>query len=152
MGPGGGTVEVQPEANSFVPFHHPEVILNGRVVASREEREGVREMTLKENAPVLGAGWLAARSSSRHSPTTKWGFSISAHSSPVYVVVPGQELFSAPAIAYLLTLIKGAETWVDNLATRPDLEQFERVRKVFQEARANQHRRLHEHGTPIHCQ
>jgi len=146
MGAGGGTVEVQAGAKSFVPFHHLEVILNGRVVASREEREGVREMTLKKNVPVPGAGWLAACCSSRHGPTTEWGFSISAHSSPVYVVVPWEELFSALAIAYLLTLVEGAETWVDNLATRPDPEQFQRVRNVFQDARANLHRRLHEHG------
>jgi hypothetical protein len=105
-------------------------------------------MSLKEKILVPGAGWLAARCSSRLGPTTKWGFNISAHTSPVYVVVPGQELFSAPAITYMLTLIDGAETWANNLATRPNPERFERVRKVFQDARANLHRRLHQHGMP----
>jgi hypothetical protein len=36
LGTGGGTVEVQAEAKSFVPFHRLEIISNGRVVASRE--------------------------------------------------------------------------------------------------------------------
>jgi hypothetical protein len=38
LGTGGGTVEVQVEAKSFVPFHRLEVVLNGKVVASREEQ------------------------------------------------------------------------------------------------------------------
>lgn len=64
----------------------------------------------------------------------------------MYLRVPGQELFSAPAVAYMLTLIEGAETWVDSLATRPDAESLARVRKVFADARERLHRRLHEHG------
>jgi len=62
------------------------------------------------------------------------------------VRVPGQELFSAPGVAYMLTLIEGAETWVENLATPPDAERLARVRKVLAEAREHLHRRLHEHG------
>jgi hypothetical protein len=59
-----------------------------------------------------------------------------AHTSPVYVQASGQELFSETAAAYMLTQIDAAQTWVDTLATRPDPEQFERVRKVFADARA----------------
>lgn len=146
LGVGGGTLEVQAEAKSFVPLHRLEVVLNGRVVASREERAGSREMMLKEKVHVPGPGWLAARCASWLGPTTAWQFEIMAHTSPVYARVPGEELFSAPAAAYLLTLIEGAETWVENLATRPDPQRFERVRKIFADARTHLHRRLHEHG------
>lgn len=146
LGAGGGTVEVNVRAESFVPFHLLEVVMNGKVVASREERAGTREMSFSEKVHVPGAAWLAARCASRLGPTTAWELGIQAHTSPVYVRVPGQELFSAPATAYMLTLIEGAEMWAENLAIRPDAERLARVRKVFQDAREQLHRRLHEHG------
>jgi hypothetical protein len=64
----------------------------------------------------------------------------------VYFKVAGQELFSEPAVAYLLTLIEGAETWVNNLATRPDPESLARVCKTLTDAREHLHQRLHAHG------
>ena len=134
------------EAKSFVPFHRLEVVLNGKLVASREDPAGTREMILSEKVRVTGPGWLAARCASKLGPTTAWSLGIQAHTSPVYLRVPGQDLFSAPAVAYMLTLIEGAETWVESLATRPDPESLARVRKVFAEARERLHRRLHEHG------
>ena len=141
------TVEVQVEAKSSVSFNHLEVISNGRVVASREDRGGTRQMTMKENVRVVGPGWLAARCSSRLANITDhWPLQVCAHTSPVYFQVPGQEPFSAPAASYMLTLIEGSLTWLENLAARPDPERFERVRKVFLDARARLHRRLHDHG------
>jgi hypothetical protein len=46
----------------------------------------------------------------------------------------------------MLTLIKGCQTFVENLATRPDPERFARVRKVYEDALVQLHRRLHAHG------
>jgi hypothetical protein len=146
LGIGGGTVEVQAEAKSFVPFHFLEVILNGKVVASREEKGGTREMALNEKVKVPGSGWLAARCASRLGPTTGWQFAITAHTSPVYLGVPGQEVFSETGAAYMLTLIEGAQTWVEHLATRPDPERFERIQKTLTDALDQLHRRLHQHG------
>ena len=62
--------------------------------------------------------------------------------------VPGRELFSPEAAAYFLKLIDGAQLYVDKLATRPDAETFARVRKVYTDARAALHQRLHQHGIP----
>jgi hypothetical protein len=64
------------------------------------------------------------------------------------VQVPERELFSPEAAAYFLNLIDGAELYVDTLATRPDPETFSRVCKVYADARAELHRRLHQHGVP----
>ncbi|PYV10869.1 MAG: hypothetical protein DMG23_06215, partial [Acidobacteria bacterium] len=148
LGTGGGTVEVHAEAKCFVPLHYLEIVWNGRVVASRQVREGAREIKLTERVQAPGAGWLAARCFSRLGPTTNWQFRVLAHTSPVYVRVPGQEVFSPKAAAYLLTLVEGAQTWVDTLATRPDPEGFERIRKTLAEAHDRLHRRLHDHGSP----
>lgn len=144
---GGGEVEVQAHATCFFPFHRLEVIFNGRVVASREDPEGRRDMILKERVRVPGAGWLAARCSSRLS-SSGHGLvrGLVAHTSPVYVVVPGQELFSPTAAAYFLTLMDGSQLWTETLATRPDPERFERIVRLFRDARGELHRRLHQHG------
>jgi hypothetical protein len=146
LGQGGGRVEVRLEARSFVPFHRVEIVLNGQVVASREAAAGTREVTLREAVPVPGPGWLAARCVSRFGPTTAWGLGVQAHTSPIYFHVPTRELFSAPAVGYMLTLVDGAETWVRTLATRSDPARMERVLAHLRAARERLHQRLHEHG------
>jgi hypothetical protein len=145
MGSNGGTVQVQVEARGFVPFHKLEVVQNGHMVASREARDGTRDLHLDEKLKIAGPAWIAARCASRHGPTTDWELGIQAHTSPVYVRVPEQELFSAPAASYMLTLVEGTQTWLDTLATRPDVERFERIQKVIEDARRHLHERLHKH-------
>lgn len=146
LGAGGGTVAVHAEVQSRVPVHKLEVIFNGRVVASREERGGTRSMTLSDEVKVTGPGWLAARCSSHLGPTTVWRYKIAAHTSPVYVQVAGQELFSAPAAAYFMKLVDFAETYVKTLAVRPDAGQYAKILELYSEAREELHRRMHRHG------
>ena len=146
LGAGGGTVGVHADVQSFVPVHKLEVIFNGRVVASREERAGTRSMTLNEGIKVPGPGWLAARCSSHFGPTTMWRYKIAAHTSPVYVAVQGQELFSPPAAAYFMKLIDFAETYVKTLAIRPDAAKYEKILGLYTQAREELHRRMHQHG------
>jgi hypothetical protein len=87
-----------------------------------------------------GPGWLAARCASIAAPSS--GFSTAAHTSPVYLSLPGQEVFSAPAAAYLLSLIEGTQLWVEDMATRPDPQRLERIRAVLNQAHERLHRRL----------
>jgi hypothetical protein len=145
LGAGGGTLEAQVQAKSFVPFHRVDVVLNGKVVASREAAAGTREMTWREKVPVPVPGWLAARCVSRQEPIP-WGLLIAAHTSPVYVRVPGQELFSPSAAAYFLKLIDGSQAWTENVATRADAPRREAIRKMFDDARAAWHKRMHAAG------
>jgi len=148
LGAGGGSLEVRAEGRSFVPFHRLEVVFNGQVVAAREEEAGTRQMVLQEKVQVPGPGWLAARCASRLGPTTAWNFAIAAHTSAVYVVVPGQELFSAAGSGYLLALVEGATAWVENLATRPGKDEYDRVRKILSDAQERLHQRLHSNAPP----
>jgi hypothetical protein len=147
LGTGGGTLEVQVQGKSFVPFHRIEVVMNGAVVASREDKAGTREMMLQDKVRVPGPCWLAARCISRLDPTF-WRMSIAAHTSPVYVRVPGQELFSPSAAAYFLALIDGTQAWVESVAVRPDPERYERIRRMLGAAREQLHKRLHQTGHP----
>jgi hypothetical protein len=148
LGAGGGTIEVIAEAQCFVPIHRLEVIFNGKVVAAHNEPAGTRAIHLREKIEIPGPGWLAARCSSKFGPVTRFHFKIAAHTSPVYVQVPGRDLFSPEAAAYFLQLIDGAQTYVETLATRPDAETFAKVRKVYTDARAKLRERMHQHGAP----
>lgn len=140
---GPASIEVIASADSSTPIHRMDIVWNGTVVASRESGAGARNITLKETIRTNGTGWLAARCASK---TVAGGIRIAAHTSPVYVVAPGQELFSRDMAVYMLTLIEGAELWASTLATRPDAERFEKVLGVFRDARASLHQRLHKHG------
>jgi hypothetical protein len=136
----GGTLEVIAEATSFVPFHRLEIVYNGKPAASREEMGGTRQMRLAEKVNVPGPGWLAARVGSRVAAAR---FGVAAHTSPVYLMSPGREVFSAPAAAYFMKLIEGTQTYVENLATRPDeKERLDRIAKVLKEAHARLHQRV----------
>ncbi len=138
-----GSIEVRAEARSAFPIHRLEIILNGRVVASRRENDGATEIVLHDTVRAEGPGWIAARCASRRATP---GYRVAAHTSPVYLTAAGTELFSAPVAAYMMTLIDGAETWVSQLATRPDPAQFRRIVQVFKDARARVHARMHQHG------
>jgi hypothetical protein len=146
LGAGGGTVEVLAQAKCFVPIHRLEIMHNGRVVAEREEKDGAREIALKEKVRVDGPGWLAARCLSKYRLIADWGFNVLAHTSPVYLQVPGQDLFSEPGAVFLMTLIEGTETWVRTLATRPDAERLMRIQSMLSEAKQRLHQRMHQHG------
>ncbi len=150
VGAAGGTVEFSVTARSSIPFHRIEVIFNGEVVASREESRGTSRVDISDRIHVAGPGWLAARcvsqlaSSSRLGsvPSRVW---ICAHTSPVYLVVPGQELFSPDVAAHLLTQIECAETYLKEIATRPESARFRESLGVFAQARKRLHDRMHEH-------
>ena len=56
LGAGGGTIEVTADAQCFVPIHRLEVIFNGKVVASKDERAGARTIHLAEKIQRARAG------------------------------------------------------------------------------------------------
>jgi hypothetical protein len=143
LGAGGGAVEVVVEATSYVPFHRLEVVYNGKVVASREDQAGTRQMKLAERVTVPGPGWLAARCGSRVASTR---FGVAAHTSPVYLTVPGRELFSAPAAAYFLKLIEGSQIYMERLAIRPEQHRHQQMLRALAEAHAKLHRRFEKRG------
>ena len=145
IGTGGGRIEVAVDMHSTIPVHRIDIIWNGKTIMTREEAAGAGTMSLRETISVSGPGWLAARCSSRF---VSVGQRVAAHTSPIYVTVPGKELFSAPVANYMLNIIEGGESWVKNLATRPDQERFARALKVYSEAREHLHRRIHQHGIP----
>ena len=135
---GGGSVEVEARATSVTPLHRIEIVANGRIVSVHEEPQGARELVLRDKVRLAGPGWIAARADSRYNPA--------AHTSPIYVRVPGQEAFSQQAAAYMLTLIEGTQSWVENVATKPDAARLQRIRAILNEAHQRLHRRMQAHS------
>lgn len=160
----GGTVEVEASAESVLPFHSLEVVMNGKVVARVEEPQGVRRLSLRERFRVERHSWIAARcagmnywQSSRH--YDGWGRSVMAHTSPVYLAVGGEWwMFDLGAANYLLTLLHGgieyirrrALQWEPKSVThhhgRADHLSF--LEEPFHEAIRAIHKRMHALGIP----
>lgn len=146
LGEEDATLAFRVEAKSSHPVNRVEIVCNGRVVASVEEPGGKLTLDLSDRLTIRGPGWLAARCLSMAPASATWPFALAAHTSPVYLTVPGKELFSAPVAGYLLKLIEGAEAWVADFATRPEEAQRRRVLSVFGAAREALEKRLNKRG------
>jgi len=142
----GGTLEMRASAQCAWPLNLLEIVVNGRVVASAESKEGAPKLSVTRKIKLTGSAWLAARCGSRHIRHTNWGEQIGAHTSPVYVVADNQELFSPSDASYMLTLIDGGLTYLDTLSVRYNEERHRKMKAVYQRAKALLHARMHAHG------
>jgi hypothetical protein len=100
---GGGTLEVQASAQCVWPLHRIEIVVNGQVVASADHKEGAPSLSVSRQVKAHGSCWIAARCASRLVRHVNWMDQIGAHTSPVYVVVDNQEIFSPSEASYMLT-------------------------------------------------
>lgn len=142
---GGGTLEMQAEASGVWPLHRLELVVNGKVVAVADAPKGRTRLTLRHRLTVPGTCWIAARCGSSLRQHHCWPMNLGAHTSPVYVTVPGSELFSPSDATYMLTLIEGGMTYLDTLSVRYDAERQQRIRAVYEKAHAELHRRMKAH-------
>ena len=58
---GPGTVEIESWAESVLPVHSLEIVLNGKVVARTDSRTATRRLELREKIRIDGHSWIAAR-------------------------------------------------------------------------------------------
>lgn len=140
---GGGTLAVEARVESVQPFSELQVVANGKVVASAKPGPDGRSCVLRTELLLPGSGWVAARCLGQGKVWHEWPVHLAAHTSPVYVVAGGQEVFSPSDATYMLTVLEGGLTWLDTLSIRADPERHRRNRRVFEDARAILHRRLH---------
>jgi len=122
------------------------IVVNGNVVARRSSAKGVRKLSIKKQVSVKGSCWIAARCSSNLMVHHCWPIHLGAHTSPVYVVAGGEELFSPSDASYMLTLIDGGLTYLDTLSVRFDAKRHRQLKAVYQKARRMLLDRMHAHG------
>ena len=139
----GGTLHVESEVTSLTgPVNRLEIVLNGKVVAQEESKQGARSLKLSAPVAVPGSGWLAARCVSESKAWSVWPQHIAAHTSAVYVRAGGADLFDNPTAEYLITTMEGGIAWLDTLATRDSPERHAAIRAVFEEAIAQVRARM----------
>jgi hypothetical protein len=143
---GGGTLGVEARAESVLPFHTLEIVVNGRPVAAETCEPGARQLTVKANLRLEGSAWLAARCVGRHTLWLGRPTLLGAHTSPVYVVAGDEVQFSPSDATFMMTMLDGGMTWLDTLSIPADSERQARIRAVFQQAREALHQRLHAAG------
>ena len=158
---GGGTVEVEALAQSVLPFHSLEIVMNGEVVDRTEEATGTKSMTLRSKVKVEKHSWIVARCAgpgySAVSHHDAWRRGIMAHTSPVYLAV-GEEwwMFDSETANYMLTLLHGGVEYIRTRSVqwnpgsvthhhgREDHLQY--LEEPFQQAIASIHKRMHALG------
>jgi hypothetical protein len=142
----GGTLEAEASVQSVQPFHELQVVMNGQVVAREIFEQGVFQARMRSKIQVDGSAWIASRCVSRHQVWHGWPINIAAHTSPVYVICDGRELFAPSDASYLLTLIDGGLTWLDTFSIPASPEHHKRIRGMFEAARGHLDRRLSQHS------
>jgi len=144
--PGGGTLAIRAWAESVLPFHSLQLVLDGRVIAAQESEHGAYRLQLETNARIERSGWIAARCVSRHKLWHGWPVNVAAHTSPVYITVGAERPFSERDATYMMTLLDGGLAWLDTLSIPADPERQAKIRQVFLAAREQLHQRLHSTG------
>jgi hypothetical protein len=146
---GGGTVEVRASASAALPvIGGLELIHDGAVIASSTAHDGGdAALTLEERVAVRRGGWLAARVTSRHTIHSAFATAMGAHTSPVYLEVPGRPTFDAESAAAIGTIIDGARTWVRSIATLGPGVDRARLDGYFAASRARLERLIRERSS-----
>ena len=117
LGRGGGSVEVRAAASAAQPVIDRLELIHDGVVIAATSADGGDRASLSERVTVSKGGWLAARVTSREQIHSGFATSMGAHSSPVYLDVPGKPAFAPDDAAAIGTIIDGARTWVEQIAT-----------------------------------
>ena len=141
---GPGTVEVEAWAESVLPVHTLQIVLNGAVIASADAANGARRLELRERVKIDGHSWLAARCggpgyfaptnlTSAKAPSWSerasahrdvlgthydgWRRGVFAHTSPIYVACGGDWwMFDEATARHMLTVFEGDLKFMRNVA------------------------------------
>lgn len=160
----GGTVEVEAWAESIFPIHTLQLVQEGQVIASVDDANGARRLTLKEKVKIKGHSWLAARCGApgyRVVPHHDgWKRGMFAHTSPIYIAVGGDWwMFDADTAQYMQTLVNGSLEYIRQGAAHHQHEHdvthhhgqddhIAFLEEPFHEATAAIHQRMHQLGIP----
>lgn len=130
-----GRLRISASVISRLPFERLQIIYNGEVVAERSSRNR-RDARIEEEIGVARGGWIAARVSG--GGQTHAGSTVFAHTSPIYVRVPGTPHRKAEVAGAFVDEIEESMQFIRKsyrFAKDADLAlalgRFEEGRKVF---------------------
>ena len=128
------------------PIHRLEIVKNGELVQFTSRKAGAKKLSIKTRIPVDGSSWIAARCGSTMKVHHCWPIFLAAHTSPVYIKVPGTDLFIPSDATYMLTLIDGGLTYLDTLSVRYNEKRHREMKAIYQSAHDLLHQKMGDHG------
>ncbi|MCI0623658.1 MAG: CehA/McbA family metallohydrolase [Acidobacteria bacterium] len=164
-------VEIEAAAESQLPYHHLEIVCNGRVIAEATPSGSKHRARIRLEHPVHQSCWIAARAfediqsyrakglkfSTVHIQEgtlhgnyfgTRRPETVFAHTSPVYLITDGRPIRSWDDAQYYVRFLDRAIQWLRTEAKfakdsdkRSSIEAFQTGRTIFQ-------RRAEEAGQP----
>ena len=137
--PGATRLKVKASARSIEPYDTLEILVNGQVVASAKPSGPHYDAALDETITVERGGWLAARAhGSKILPygATWWKMPVFAHTSPIYLDMPGRPAPAAASAEILLDQLGYLERWAAEKASFPAPENRAEALKLIGQARA----------------
>ena len=130
----GQTVSVHVEVSSRIPMERIEIIRGGEIVATKENPTGARKVSFTVDVLIDGSTWIAARtSSSEHLPFNQ-NIPVFAHTSPIYIDVPGRPIGSPEAGAYFAKQCEDAIEWAKTKAKLLDESQRGEMIALYEKA------------------
>jgi hypothetical protein len=138
-----GKVPFVARVQSRLPIDRIEVVVNGQVVASRDNTGQGAQMQLSGEAQITASSWIAARAYSAmrlpvQEQLTGGGAQVFAHTSPIYVAMAGKPRRSRADAAFLAAIADQTIQWAKTKARyhnegqrREVLALYERARDVY---------------------
>ncbi len=118
-------LRVKAQAQSLEPYEQLEIVHNGKVIRSVKPTGKHFNAAIDESMEVDRGGWIAARA---HGPkmleygATWWKMPVFAHSSPVYLDLPGRPAQAAESARLFLDQLGYLQRWADQQAKFPTPE------------------------------
>ena len=132
---GRKAMKIHIEARSQVPFDQVELLVNGRIQASKTASGNRLAALLDVELPFEHSAWIAARCWGRESMAGDAEHCVYAHTSPVYVQVQGKPIRpDRETLAPLDKVLEQTEAWVRNEARCPMDKQRLQLLGVFEAA------------------
>lgn len=132
----GDNLRIEAEAGSHVPMDRIELIVNGAVVATADATDGGRHAALSHQMTVAESCWIALRAQGPGHPLVL-DAALFAHTSPIYVAVPGAPIPSAADAAYFLDWIDRLIILVETKGRFPSDEDRDGVIALFKKGRSH---------------
>jgi hypothetical protein len=122
---GKAKLAVKARAQSLEPYEQLEIIHNGKVIRTVHPAGEHFTASFDETIEVDRGGWIAARAHGRKMlpyGATWWQMPVFAHSSPIYLDMPGRPARSAESAQLFLDQLGYLQRWVEGEAKFPTPE------------------------------
>jgi hypothetical protein len=125
--------------DSRLPLERVEILVNGEIVATRENTEKLRHWSFDGTLEIGDSSWVAARAYARQELPYQYHLSgtpsiVFAHSSPVYVAIDGRARSSARDAAFLAEICERTIRWAKTAARYHDSAQRQQVVELYDNA------------------